>query len=403
MLFTYHAIDQDRRERDGTIDAPSQDAAVAALQRRNLIISMIQPADKSGGFMAHLELPFFGRISNKDVVILSRQIATLFEAQVSALRVFRLLASEVENKKLADVLSDVGDSLQGGSPISKSLARHPKVFSAFYVNMVHAGEESGKLSEVFTYLADYLDRSYDVISKAENALIYPIFVIVVFFGVMALMLTLVIPKISAILLDSGQAIPIYTKIVIGLSNFLVNYGIFILIGMLAGAIYIWQLSKTAKGKLVIDSFRLSVPFVGDLYRKLFLSRISDNFSTMILSGVAVVEAIEITSSVVDNAVFKAVLSDVGRDVKGGFSISAALAKHPEIPGIMVAMTKVGEETGELGHILTTLAKFYSREVTNAVDTLVGLIEPIMIVMLGLGVGTLLAAVLLPIYNLAGSI
>lgn len=401
MLFSYHAIDQDRRERDGSIEAPSQDAAVAALQRRGLIISLIQPADQKNGFS--LDIPLLGRISNKDVVILSRQIATLFEAQVSALRVFRLLAAEVENKKLADVLSDVGDSLQGGSPISKALAKHPKVFSPFYVNMVHAGEESGKLSEVFVYLADYLDRSYDVVSKAENALIYPIFVIVVFFGVMALMLTLVIPKISAILLDSGQAIPIYTKIVIGFSNFLVNYGIFILIGLVAGGIYLWQISKTEKGKLVIDSFRLSVPFVGDLYRKLFLSRISDNFSTMILSGVSVVEAIEITSSVVGNSVFQAVLTDVGKDVRGGLPMSSAFAKHPEIPGIMVAMTKVGEETGELGHILTTLAKFYSREVTNAVDTLVGLIEPIMIVMLGLGVGTLLAAVLLPIYNLAGSI
>ena len=149
--------------------------------------------------------------------------------------------------------------------------------------------------------------------------------------------------------------------------------------------------------------KLSVPYVGDLYKKLYLARIADNFSTMLLSGVSVVEAIEITSSVVGNAAYAAVLAQVGTDVKGGSSISNAFDQHPEIPGIMIAMTKVGEETGELGKILTTLAKFYNREVTNAVDTLVGLIEPIMIVLLGLGVGVLLAAVLLPIYNLAGSI
>ena len=401
MLFVYHAIDKDGHEREGTIEAPSQEVAVSALQRRDLIISVIESAEKKSLF--NFELPFTGGVSNKDIVIFSRQIATLFEAQVSALRVFRLLAAEVENGHLATVLTTVGDDLQGGSPISKALERHPKVFSTFYVNMVRAGEESGKLSETFNYLADYLDRSYELVSKAENALIYPVFVIGVFFAVMALMLTLVIPKISAVLLDSGQAVPVYTAIVIGFSNFLVQYGIFILIALAGGGFYVWKVGQTESGKLVLDSLKLGVPYVGDLYKKLYLSRIADNFSTMLLSGVSVVEAIEITSSVVGNSVYALVLTDIGADVKGGASISDSFGKHPEIPGIMVAMTRVGEETGELGKILTTLAKFYNREVTNAVDTLVGLIEPVMIVLLGLGVGTLLAAVLLPIYNLAGAI
>ncbi|MEK7101880.1 MAG: type II secretion system F family protein [Patescibacteria group bacterium] len=401
MLFKYHAIDQDGHEREGTIEASSKEVAVSALQRRSLIISAIGSAGKHSFF--DVDVSFFERISNKDVVILSRQVATLFEAQVSVLRVFRLLATEVDNRKLATVLSTVGDDLQGGSPISSALSRHPKVFSTFYVNMVRAGEESGKLSETFNYLADYLDRSYDLASKAENALIYPLFVVTVFFGVMALMLTLVIPKISAVLLDSGQAIPIYTSIVIGFSNFLVHYGIFVLIALIAGGVYMWQLGKTEQGRLVLDGLRLSIPYIGGLYKKLYLSRISDNLSTMLLSGVSVIEAFEITASVVGNAAYARVLREVGMDVKGGLSISDALDRHAEIPGIMVAMTKVGEETGELGKILITLAKFYNREVTNAVDTLVGLIEPIMIVLLGLAVGILLAAVLLPIYNLAGSI
>src|SRR3989338_11330806 len=151
---------------DVTIDAPSKDVAVSALQRRNLIISVIETAEKRS--LLNVDITFFSRVSNKDVVILSRQIATLFEAQVSALRVFRLLAAEVYNKQLATVLSAVGDDLQGGSPISKALSRHPKVFSVFYVNMVRAGEESGKLSETFVHLADYLDRSYDVVSKRSE-------------------------------------------------------------------------------------------------------------------------------------------------------------------------------------------------------------------------------------------
>lgn len=401
MLFRYRAIDQDQHDRQGTIEALSQDVAISALQRRNLIISSIEAAESKKGLF--MDISFFSRVSNKEIVILSRQIATLFEAQVSALRVFRLLAAEVDSKGLADILSEVADDLQGGSPISKALSKHPKAFSLFYVNMVKAGEESGKLSDTFGYLADYLDRSYEVVSKAENALIYPIFVICVFFAVMGLMLTLVIPKISAILVDSGQAIPIYTRIVIGLSNFFVQYGIFVLIAFVGLGFYVWRLSKSESGKLILDGLKLSVPYVGDLYHKLYLSRISDNFSTMLLSGVSVVQAIDITASVVGNSIFANLLQDAKADVQGGSPISAAFAKHPEIPGIMVAMVRVGEETGELGKILTTLSRFYSREVTNAVDTLVGLIEPIMIVMLGLGVGTLLAAVLLPIYNLAGAI
>ncbi len=401
MLFKYHAIDQDGHEREGTIEAPSKEAAIPALQRRNLIISAITSAEERS--FLELKFSFLERVSNKEIVILSRQIATLFEAQVSALRVFRLLASEVGNAKLAGILSTIGDDLQGGSPISKALSRHPDIFSTFYVNMVRAGEESGKLSQTFSYLADYLDRSYDLASKAENALIYPIFVIFVFFGVMTLMLTLVIPKISAVLLDSGQDIPIYTKIVIGFSNLIIQYGIFILIALAAVGVYVWQLGKTEDGKNVLDGIKLSIPYVGDLYKKLYLSRIADNFSTMLLSGVSVIAAIDITGSVVDNVVYSRVLHQVASDVKGGLPISDALGRHAEIPGIMVAMTRVGEETGELGQILTTLAKFYNREVSNSVDTLVGLIEPIMIVLLGLGVAILLAAILLPIYNLAGSI
>lgn len=401
MLFRYRAIDKDGHEREGTIEAFSRDGAVGELQRRELVVSLLEEMAKKGAL--DIEIPFFNRIPNKDIVILSRQMATLFEAQVSALRVFRLLASEVPNRQLAEVLTKVADDLQGGSPISAALARHPKVFTPFYVNMVRAGEESGKLSETFVSLADHLDRSYEVTSRATNALIYPAFVIVVFFGVMALMLTLVIPKISAVLLDSGAKVPIYTTIIIGFSQFLVSYGIFILIALVAGGIYLWRLSQTEQGRLTFDGFKLSLPYLGDLYEKLYLARIADTFAAMLMAGVTVVEALDITAAVVGNSIYRSILMTVESDVKGGASISDSLARHPEIPGIMSAMVRVGEETGELGQILDTLAKFYNREVSTAVDTLVGLIEPLMIVLLGLGVGVLLAAVLLPIYNLAAAI
>ncbi len=400
MLFNYHALEKDGHAREGTIEAPSMDVAVATLQRRELIVSSIEPAPAKS--MLSLDINLFQHVTNKEIVILSRQIATLFEAQVSALRIFRLLAAEIENKLLADIMTQIADDLQGGSPISKALSRHPKAFSSFYVNMVRAGEESGKLSDTFGYLADYLDRTYAVVSKAQNALIYPAFVIGVFFVVMGLMLTMVIPKIASILKDSGQEIPIYTKIVISLSDILVQYGFFVVLALAAGGFLAWRGIQSPGGKLIFDSFKLDIPYVGALYQKLYLSRIADNFSTMLVSGVPVVEAVDITSAVVGSATYEVILKQVGEDVRGGSSISDALGKHEEIPGIMTAMVRVGEETGELGSILDTLAKFYQREVITAVDTLVDLIEPLMIVMLGLGVGTLLASVLIPIYNVAGS-
>ncbi len=401
MLFNYKALDKDGHERVGTVEALSMDVAVSTLQRRGLIVSSIDPAAQKS--ILSVDIGFFNSVSNKEIVILSRQIATLFEAQVSALRVFRLLASEVDNRYLSEILTQVADDLQAGSQISKALQRHPKVFSPFYVNMVRSGEESGKLSETFGYLADYLDRTYEVMSKAQNALIYPAFVIVTFFVVMTLMLTLVIPNVSKILLDSGQQIPIYTRIVLGISDLIVHYGAFVLIALVIGGVFAYRSFQTPEGRLVFDQLKLEIPYIGDLYEKLYLSRIADNFSTMLQSGVPVVEAVEITGSVVGSATYEKILAETGDAVKGGSSISDALAKHAEVPGIMIAMIKVGEETGELGNILATLAKFYRREVSTAVDTLVDLIEPLMIVFLGLGVGILLAAVLIPIYNLAGSI
>ena len=215
---------------------------------------------------------------------------------------------------------------------------------------------------------------------------------------------IVIPKLSTIILDSGQEVPIYTKIIIALSNFFVHYGFLVLIFFVLLGIWVWRLSSTNQGKAYLDKTRLSMPAIGNLYKKLFLSRITDNLDTMLSSGVSIVRAIDITANVVGSRVYQEILGEVADGVKSGLALSVALGKHGvEIPGMMVQMVLVGEETGSLGPILKTLTVFYKREVDDAVDTLVGLIEPIMIVILGLGVGTLLVSVLMPIYNLAGGI
>ena len=399
MTFNYKAVTNSGEKKEGVIDAPSKDLAIASLQRRGFIVVSIFEEGKKGG----LSMSFFEKVPQKDIVILSRQISTLFDAQVSALKAFTMLATNAENPLLRRKLNSITDEIQAGTTISNALAKHPDVFSEFYVNMVKAGEESGKLNQVFAYLADYLDRQYALTAKTKNALIYPAFVIGIFVIVMVLMFTLIIPKLGSIIESSGVDIPVYTKIIIGLSNFFVDYGLFVLIAVAGAVTYLVMLSKTRKGQDVIDRIQMGLPVLGNLYSKLYLTRIADNMSTMLSSGISIVRSIEITAKIVGTRSYETVLNQALEDVKAGSAFSDALGKHEQIPQIFVQMIKVGEETGGVSNILKTLGQFYQREVNDAVDTLIGLIEPLMIVILGLGVGTLLVSVLVPIYNISSSI
>jgi len=399
MLYNYKALTKSGEERTGAIDAINEDVAISSLQRRGLIVVSIRSYE--GGSFFERDIQLFSGVSTKEIVMLSRQMATLFDAQVSALRVFRLLGGESENTTLRRILGEVADDIQSGMAISQALNKHPRVFSSFYVNMVRAGEESGKLNDVFLYLADYLDRNYQLLSKTRSALVYPAFVIFVFIAVMILMLTLVIPKLSAILLESGQEIPFYTKIVIGVSDFLVNYGIFVAILIVVGFTALWYYNRN--GIISLARYKFKIPLFGKLFKQLYLSRVADNMHTMLSSGIPMVRSVEITGDVVGDVTYKEILTEVGQDIKTGSPFSVALEKHEQFPRIVVQMVRVGEETGELAGILKRLATFYRREVDTTVDTMVSLIEPAMIVLLGLGVGTVLAAVLMPIYGIAGSI
>jgi len=406
MEFKYEGLDQTGKPASGTVNANTQDAAIDLIQRKGVTITSIAGGEESGGVLQQFgKMSFFEGVSSRNLVLLSRQIATLFEAQVSALRIFRLLAEQADKPYLRQVLAQISDDLQGGNSISKSLSRHPKVFSSFYVNMVRAGEESGKLDQTFLFLADYIDRSYELTAKARNALIYPAFIMLTFVGVMTLMLTVVIPKIGGILTDSGQELPMYTKIILGFSTFLIDYGIFIIIAIILGGYFIWRYIQTPVGHMALSRLQLSMPYVGQLYQKLYLARIADNMHVMLTSGIAVVRALEITAEVVENDVYELILHEATEQVKGGLPLSQAMARYSpgDIPAIFAQMIQIGEETGEMGTLLERLAKFYNREVNAAVDTLVSLIEPALIVALALGVGFLLAAVLLPIYNTASAL
>jgi type IV pilus assembly protein PilC len=403
MIFRYKATTPEGEVKTGTIDAASTEIAISALQRRNLIIVSLKPIKSEGKFGSVSSLFTFNSVKQRDVVILSRQLSTLFEAKVPVLSSLKLLSDESENPAIREKLGEVSRDIQGGASLSQAMAKHPTIFSQFYVSMVKAGEESGKLDEIFIYLADYLERSYDLSSKALRALIYPAFVMAAFIGVIILMMVVVIPKLGEIIKESGTPAPVYTQVVLTISDFLRAYGPFFLIICAVGAFVGWRYVRTQAGKIGVSRMQLSVPYLGDFYSKFYISRISDNLETLLTGGVSMVRSLEISADVVGNEIYKSIMLDTLKSVRSGVTLSESLGRYQEIPRLMCQMVKIGEESGKLDFILKTVSRFYKREVDAALDTMVNMIEPIMIIFLGGGVGLLMAAVLVPIYNIAMTI
>ncbi len=399
-VFEYKGLSNKNEKESGKIDADTRDRAIEILQQRGIVITSIVDAEenKMGGIMK-----FLNKVPTKDIVFMARQIATLFEAHVSANKAFSLIADQSENITLKAQLHSITNDLSSGISISQSLKQYPETFSNFFVNMVRSGEETGKLSETFVFLADYLVRQYELTSKIRSALIYPAFVIFVFFSVMALMFTFIIPKLGKMITDSGQPIPVYTQIVLKISDLCVHYGLVLFLILVAGVVALVFFLKTAGGKGWLDSVKIKFPVIKHLFEKLYLARIADNLDTMLSAGIPIIRTLEVTGAVVGNQVYERVVKDVSEEVKAGISLANAFSKHPEIPALLSQMIRVGEETGMLGQVLKTLGRFYRREVDQAVDTMVALIEPIMIVMLGLGVGILLVSVLMPIYQISTAV
>ncbi|OGF87212.1 hypothetical protein A3B19_03175 [Candidatus Giovannonibacteria bacterium RIFCSPLOWO2_01_FULL_46_32] len=403
MQFRYKARTGEGGATEGVIEAASVDLAVSSLQQRNFLVLSIEPIEGAAGMgigkIAEW-LGVFERIPMEDVVILTRQLSTLFEAKVPVVESLKIIIGETESRALRKNISDLLDDIQGGMPMSQAMSRRPEVFSKFYVAMVRSGEESGKLEEIFRFLADYLERSYELARKARNALIYPAFVLSAFIAVMAMMLIFVVPNLANILVESGQAIPIYTRIIIGFSDLLRNFGIILILLLAALGVFLARYAKTENGKIYFSRLVIAAPLIGGLYKKIYLSRISDNLHTLLSGGITVVRALEITSEVVGNEIYRKILLDSMESVKGGNMISESFSKYEDIPPLLSQMIRIGEETGKLDYILKSVAGFYRRDVDNFIDNLVSLIEPILIVALGLGVGILVAAVLVPIYNIS---
>lgn len=398
-IFEYRARTKEGETRSGVVETSSREAALDTLHKNNLIVISITEKARPGVF----EFKIGGGVKQKDVVLFSRQLATLFEAQIPIVHALRTLASEITKLKFKNAITEIMNDVTGGTALSQAMGKHPNIFSTFYVNLIRAGEESGKLQDVFTYLADYLERSYYLTIKARNAMIYPAFVLGAFVVVFTLMLVVVIPKLTSIFKETGQAVPFYTQVVITASDILRAWGFFIIIAIILGSIGLWRWGRTPKGRYFFHNLQITVPFFGGLYTKLYITRLTDNLRTLIISGIPLIRALSITGDVVGNAVYQEAIQKAIESVKAGGTISGAFEKSPRIPIMVTQMIKVGETSGRLDFILQNITKFYQREVDSLLENLVSLIEPILIIVLGVGVALLVAAVLVPLYNLVGGL
>lgn len=399
--FEYRARTPEGEVRSGLVTASSEEAALDALQQNNLTVIAVREAAPPSLLERNI---FFGaRVKHKDVVIFSRQLATLFEARIPVVQALKTLMSETEKPALRQIIAEILDDVAGGMSLSQVMGKHPGAFSSFYVNLVRSGEESGKLQEIFTYLADYMERSYYLVSKARNSMIYPAFVLVAFTGVLVVMLVVVFPRLISIFEETGQQVPFYTQVVIYLSLFLQRWGLLLLLAIAGAVVMLWRWGQTKAGRFFFHRLQVTAPIVGELYRKLYMARLTDNLQTLIMGGIPIIRALSITGDVVGNVVYRQAIERAIESVKGGSTISAAFEATPEIPPLVSQMIRIGESSGRLDFILGSIAKFYRREVDSVLENIVALIEPALIIFLGIGIGGLVASVLVPLYNLVGAI
>ena len=399
-IFNYQARTRKGNIQTGRVEASSKVAASDILQRNNLIVVALEPISEAPIYAR--KISFFERVKRKDIVILSRQLATLFHAEIPLVVALRTIAAQSSNGALRTVLAAVAADVDGGTSFSQALKHHPKVFSNFYVHMVRAGEATGKLSDILEYLAAHEERNYHIISKIRGAMVYPIVVLLSFVVVGMLMLLFVIPQLTMVLESAGQTLPLLTRIIIAVSDFVRNYWYIVIIGFIVSPIALWRYTKTKQGSRVWDVVQLRIPIIGGIFRKIYLFRFADSLSSLISGGIPIAEALSITADIVNNREFRAIIMDAQAHVRRGETIGAALRLYPEIPPLVTQMVTIGEQTGKLDSILENVGDFYQKEVDATLENITSLIEPILILLMGIGVGILVLGVLMPIYNLTGS-
>lgn len=400
-IYEYKAKNMDGQSVTGVVEAPSENVATDVLKEKALIVLSISERKQFTLFQS--SLGFLRRVPQRDIALFARQLAVMISATVPIVQSLRILVKQTSNINFKIIISEVADEVDGGAKLSQTLARYPTVFSDFFIHMIRSGETTGKLDETLNYLADQQEKDYDLTSKIKGSMTYPVFILsgLVIVGVM--MMIFVIPQLTSVLKEGGATLPLSTRLLIGTSNFLKNDWwvlVILVVGAVIGARFIMG---TPWGKNKIDRVKMRLPIFGNIFQRIYLVRFSRSLSTLIVSGITLTRSLEIVADVIGNSVYRELTLKTIKEIEDGNSISSVFAQSKDIPPMLSQMMSVGEQTGKLDFVLDRLANFYARELENSVTNLVSLIEPLILVVMGVAVAMLVVSILLPLYNLSSAI
>ncbi|MGH7560870.1 MAG: type II secretion system F family protein [Gemmatimonadales bacterium] len=382
----------------GQLDVPTKDEVIGYLRKNRLILVSVREAPKG------LTLPFPRRgVSTRDVVIFTRQFATMINAGLPLVQSLTILAQQTENKTLKEVTRTVVYDVEAGNTLADALDKHPQAFSKLYVNMVAAGEAGGILDTILLRLATFLEKNDALVRKVKGAMVYPAVIISVAVIAVAVLLIFVIPTFASMFASVNMELPLPTRIVMGASDFLLRFWYFLLGALVLAGFAIRQYYQTSGGKKAIDGALLKAPVMGDLLRKSAVSRFTRTLGTLISSGVSILDGLEITAKTAGNRVIHDAVMQSRASIAGGETIAGPLQASGVFPPMVISMISVGEQTGGLDEMLAKIADFYDSEVDVAVSALLSLMEPIMIVVLGVIVGGMVVAMYLPIFDMVNAI
>jgi type IV pilus assembly protein PilC len=398
-LFQYTARTLKGELVNDKIDLATRDDVIAHLRKNRMVVVQVRQAPRE----FKLSLKFGSGIKTRDVVILTRQFATMINAGLPLVQALDILAKQTENKVLADVTRQVVYDVESGHTLADAMRKHPRAFTDLFVNMVAAGEAGGILDTILLRLAQFLEKNDAIVRKVKGAMVYPIVIISVAAIAITVLLIFVIPTFQNMFASVNLELPLPTRVVIGASNILKHYW-WLIGGVIAGAVLlINRYYKTAPGKLQLDALLLRAPVIGDLLRKSAVSRFTRTLGTLISSGVSILDGLEITARTAGNQVIHNAVMESRASIAGGETIAAPLDKSKVFPPMVISMIAVGEQTGGLDEMLSKIADFYDEEVDAAVGTLISLMEPIMIVVLGVIVGGMVVAMYLPIFDMVNAV
>ena len=382
------------REISSSVEASTEQAAIAALLNRNLLVVSIQEKVGKKGKTAG------GKVGLADLVIFTRQLATMIDAGLAMVQSLQALADQTSNKVMRDVIKDVTTRVEGGDNFSEALKKHPKAFSRLYVSMVSAGEKGGLLAEILARLATYLENTARLRKKVKSALMYPTVVTVVAILITTFLLVKVVPVFGDIYSGFGAKLPAPTLALINISNFVKHYLLWFIVAGGLG-VYGWlAFIKTPAGREFWDGRRIKLPIFGGIAHKICLARFTRTLASLIRSGVPILEVLQIVSQTVGNVVMEKAISKAASDIERGETISSALGKHPVFPSMVIRMITAGEQTGKIDDMLERISDFLDEEIENVLSGLTSMIEPILIVFLGVVVGGMVICMFLPIFKLS---